>query len=355
MSMPSTEQQSFYQEVAKRFGLVPNFFTSAKDAPEMMERLWDFAKSAHLDNPMPSLLKERLFVYVSRFCEIRYCIARHCAFLLGYGHSSGDPNVAIQSVDQVLRLIKWPTPWEQGVEEIFKSLDRLDAPIAWPEPESPAEWLLLSASTLLFAEPARSERARRSLRRALGGGSFEYLVGLLAFIRSAHYWTLLHPEIQLEDDILDLMQRNEDLRRALLEDPEAGRCEMGMRLFAELEDLRALNEKRELEMVNRELQRRIEERELLFKEAHHRLKNSLQIVSSMIRLQVPLVHDPAAAEVLRSTEARVMAVAAVHERQENLVSMCTCMTYAQKLHGLMVTFATFPSRLRQSWSHGGRR
>jgi len=39
---------------------VPNFFTSAPYAPEMIERLWDFAKAAYLDNAIPSLFKERL-------------------------------------------------------------------------------------------------------------------------------------------------------------------------------------------------------------------------------------------------------------------------------------------------------
>jgi two-component sensor histidine kinase len=314
MTSLSTKQQTFYHEVAARFGLVPNFFTTAKEAPELIERLWDFTKSAYLDNPLPSLSKERLFVYLSRFCEVRYCIARHCAFLLGYGYSSGDPHVGVQSIEQVLRLLRRPAPWQENIDEIFRVLDGLPAPMAWPEPETPAEWMLLSASTWLFAEPARAERARRSLGRALGGRSFEYLVGLLAFIRTAHYWTLTHPEIELEDDILDLLQRNDELRRILLEDTEAARCDMGPGLFNELETLRALSEKRELERANRELQLRFEERDLLFKEANHRLKNSLQIVSSMIHLQVPMVKDPAAAQALQITEARVMAIAAIHER-----------------------------------------
>ena len=43
----------FHRTVEARFGLVPNFFTSAKDAPEVVEKLWDFATSAYLDNPMP--------------------------------------------------------------------------------------------------------------------------------------------------------------------------------------------------------------------------------------------------------------------------------------------------------------
>jgi hypothetical protein len=50
---------SFRSDVIARFGLLPNFFSSAEDAPEMVERLWDFAKAAYIDNPIPSLFKEK--------------------------------------------------------------------------------------------------------------------------------------------------------------------------------------------------------------------------------------------------------------------------------------------------------
>jgi hypothetical protein len=75
----------FHGDVTRRFGLIPNFFVSAPDAPEIVEKLWDFAKSGYLDNPIPALFKERLFVFLSRFCQVRYCIVRHCGFLVGYG------------------------------------------------------------------------------------------------------------------------------------------------------------------------------------------------------------------------------------------------------------------------------
>src|SRR6185295_1337285 len=110
MQSPSNNS-SFEREVASRFGLVPNFFVSAPDAPEIIEKLWDFAKSGYLDNPAPALFKERLFVYLSRFCEVRYCIVRHCAFLLGFGHSAGDASVAIESVSEAIKLLSKPTPW----------------------------------------------------------------------------------------------------------------------------------------------------------------------------------------------------------------------------------------------------
>jgi hypothetical protein len=68
------------REVAACFGLVPIFFRSAPDAPFVVHELWQFAKAAYLDTPIPTLFKERLFVYLSRFCEVRYCVTRHCGF-----------------------------------------------------------------------------------------------------------------------------------------------------------------------------------------------------------------------------------------------------------------------------------
>ncbi|HEX3936085.1 MAG TPA: hypothetical protein VHX43_01160 [Xanthobacteraceae bacterium] len=50
-------QDEFEGEVAARFGLVPNFFRSAPDAPLIVRDLWSFAKSAYLDTPIPTLFK----------------------------------------------------------------------------------------------------------------------------------------------------------------------------------------------------------------------------------------------------------------------------------------------------------
>jgi two-component sensor histidine kinase len=312
MTPPSTS--AFQREVASRFGLVPNFFSSAPDAPEVIERLWAFAKAGYLDNPIPSLFKERLFVYLSRFCEVRYCIARHCAFLVGRGHSSGDPSVAVQSIEQAIKLLKTPPPWDRDHEVIVGGLEAFPTVMEWPAPETEGEDWLIAAATLLFVEPRRAERARRALRKALGGNRFEHLMGLLAFIRTAHYWTVVHPELSLEEDVRDLLKVNEELARLVLEDQEAARCDMGIRLFQELSELRELNEKHELEKAKRALETLVQQKELLLKEVNHRVKNSLQIVSSILQLQVPHTKNAEAADALRSAAARVLAIAAVHER-----------------------------------------
>ena len=113
----------------KRFRLVPNFFVSTPDAPEVIEKLWDFARAAYLDNPMPTLFKERLFVFLSRFCPVRYCLVRHCGFLVGYGHSSGDPDAGLQTIDQVIKLLTTPPPWHRPLDPIYESLEAIKAAI----------------------------------------------------------------------------------------------------------------------------------------------------------------------------------------------------------------------------------
>ena len=241
-----TSQEDFEREVAARFGLVPNFFRSTPDAPLVIRELWLFAKSAYLDTPIPTLFKERLFVYLSRFCEVRYCITRHCGFLLGLGRSAGDPDAPVMTVAQVVRLLQRPIPSDEQVGQALARLEAVAEPIDWPSPETSYDEDLLTSATVLFLQPARATRAKRALRTALGGEKFELLIGFLTFIRSAHYWTLMHPELALEDDVKELLREHEELAQLLLEDPEAGRCEMGARLFEELVSLRELNEREEL-------------------------------------------------------------------------------------------------------------
>ena len=100
----------FENRVAQRFGALPNFFRLAPETPEIIEKLWGFAQAAYLDNPLPSLFKERLFVHLSRFCAVRYCVARHVGYLLGLGRPAGDPTVRTQRVTDVVKLLRRPFP-----------------------------------------------------------------------------------------------------------------------------------------------------------------------------------------------------------------------------------------------------
>src|ERR1700752_147017 len=106
----SSGARNLAERVEGRFGVLPNFFRLAPETPEIIEKLWGFAQAAYLDSPLPSVFKERLFVHLSRFCAVRYCIARHTGFLIGLGRPAGDKDARPETVVNVVKLLRRPLP-----------------------------------------------------------------------------------------------------------------------------------------------------------------------------------------------------------------------------------------------------
>jgi PAS domain S-box-containing protein len=70
----------------------------------------------------------------------------------------------------------------------------------------------------------------------------------------------------------------------------------------------------ELRESNCALAASLKEKEVLLKEVHHRVRNNLQIISSMINLSVNNVTDPLSLSVIKSSYSRVKAMTLLHDR-----------------------------------------
>lgn len=85
---------------------------------------------------------------------------------------------------------------------------------------------------------------------------------------------------------------------------------------AGLEDLnRALStEVQERKEKERQIAVSLAEKEVLFKEVHHRVKNNLQVIASIINMQIEGIGDQRIVEILKTLRSRVFSMALVHER-----------------------------------------
>ena len=108
----------------------------------------------------------------------------------------------------------------------------------------------------------------------------------------------------------------------------------------------------ELSLKNMEIADSLMQKEMLLKEIHHRVKNNLQIISSLFHLQAHKSQNPK--ELLQQSQDRIQAMAIIHEKlyqSDNLQSISlseyteNLLGYFEKTYSLQEKNIRFESRL----------
>ncbi|MBF0321254.1 MAG: DUF3365 domain-containing protein [Nitrospirae bacterium] len=93
----------------------------------------------------------------------------------------------------------------------------------------------------------------------------------------------------------------------------------------------------------------LREKVVLIREIHHRVKNNMQIIISLLNIQSGLIKNPADAEIFNETKNRILAMSLVHERlhQSETLADIDFADYVGKLAiGLFRSYGVNPSRVR---------
>ncbi|PDW04336.1 sensor histidine kinase [Candidatus Viridilinea mediisalina] len=133
-------------------------------------------------------------------------------------------------------------------------------------------------------------RRDAELREDQGPDAIEHRQQYLATGRDAGEFVFRRPDGSLRVAQYTAARLGDNLHQSILRDITSGR-EAELRLRSSLA-----------------------EKEILLKEIHHRVKNNLQVIASMLRLQSDQIADPYVRDLFLESQRRVRAMALVHER-----------------------------------------
>jgi signal transduction histidine kinase len=197
---------SILSEIARELGGVSPLYTAASAAPAVLDGLWAQSRLAYWNNSLPALFKERLFAYLSRYCQTPFCIICHSCRLQALGLSGAE----------ILVLLETPPPLPNQFAELCRQVESERAPLAeWPEAGSALDDVLFRLSVAAFTRHPLAEPARRAVRRLLGPEHHSLWLALLAYIQTEHHWAEAHPEMEAAAD----PSGGEHLAELLLEEP----------------------------------------------------------------------------------------------------------------------------------------
>jgi PAS domain S-box-containing protein len=140
--------------------------------------------------------------------------------------------------------------------------------------------------------------------------------------------------------------RNTTRRKLTLEALEKSKEVLEQRVAERTAELSKANEDLKTEVEERikaeeRIKNSLEEKVILLREIHHRVKNNLQVISSLLSLQSGYIEDQTALEIFRESQNRVRSMALIHEKlyQSKDLNKIEFSEYIESLsHDLFVSY-----------------
>lgn len=199
------------REAGMCFGVIPNLFNPAWSAPGALAALWAYARTAYINNPLPPVIKERIFVYLSRMAPAPYSLARHVGFLVGRGKPAGSASAQPQSIADAIELLQLPLPQPPTTEQALQRFQQFIPLHEYPEPGTSLETDVLFLLGVVYLVPQQAYQVREALKQAFGDTDSQWITALMSYIHAEHCHAAVQSELKLEPDLQDLFNQEAEL------------------------------------------------------------------------------------------------------------------------------------------------